>query len=205
MKRFTYGILISALAASALVGCATNRTVEERIAQAQAQTGQRIDSVQNQVEDLQQRQQATEQRLDEVSKEAREALQRAQEAGVLARGQVVFEQSFTEDRVRFRTGSANLTSDAEAALNEFAQRIKDLDRPVYIEIQGHTDNTGGEAMNMRLGERRAEAVRRYLNQRQGLPLVRMSTISYGETSPVAANSNRDGRAQNRRVVLVVLE
>ena len=58
-------------------------------------------------------------------------------------------------------------------------------------------------MNQRLGEERADAVRLFLNQ-QGVALNRMSTISYGDSSPVASNKTRAGRAQNRRVVVVVL-
>ena len=58
---------------------------------------------------------------------------------------------------------------------------------------------------MNLGEKRAEAVRRYLSREQGLPLHRMSIISYGESEPIADNSTAAGRAHNRRVVLVVLQ
>jgi outer membrane protein OmpA-like peptidoglycan-associated protein len=72
-----------------------------------------------------------------------------------------------------------------------------------VEIQGHTDSTGTPAYNMRLGEERAEAVRRFMNQ-QGVPLNRMSTISYGQDHPVAPNDTKVGRAQNRRVVVVVM-
>jgi outer membrane protein OmpA-like peptidoglycan-associated protein len=57
--------------------------------------------------------------------------------------------------------------------------------------------------NLELGEARAEAVRRFLSK-QGIALNRMSTISYGEEDPVAKNTSRKGRAQNRRVVVVVL-
>jgi len=74
---------------------------------------------------------------------------------------------------------------------------------VYLEIQGHTDDTGAKTHNMRLGEDRAEAVRLFFNQ-QGVALNRMSTISYGDTAPVAPNTTPEGRSQNRRVVVVVL-
>jgi outer membrane protein OmpA-like peptidoglycan-associated protein len=56
---------------------------------------------------------------------------------------------------------------------------------------------------MRLGEERAEAVRLFMNQ-NGVPLNRMATISYGDTAPVAPNDTREGRAQNRRVVVIVM-
>lgn len=205
-KRFWISTTLTAAVLSLpLIGCATSSQVDKKIAESQASTDQKIQSVSGQVEDLQEKQRATDVRLDELSKSASEALQRAQEAGVLAKGKVVFEQAFTEDRLRFGLGSAELSDDAGKALDEFAARVKALDTPVYIEIQGHTDNTGGAAFNEELGQRRAESVRRYLSKQHGLPLVRMSTISYGETMPVAANNTRATRTENRRVVLVVLE
>ncbi|MFZ2490029.1 MAG: OmpA family protein [Thermoanaerobaculia bacterium] len=188
-----------------LGACATNKSVEERIAASQATTNQKIESVSTQVEDLQQKQKQTDVRLDELSREAREALQRAQEAGVLAKGKVVFEQSFTEDRVKFKLGSAELQDDARAALDEFANRVKGLSTQYFVEIQGHTDSTGSESINEDLGQRRADAVRRYLSREHKLALNRMSTISYGESLPSQENKTRAGRTANRRVVVVVLE
>lgn len=188
-----------------LGACATNKSVDERIQASQAQTNQKLESVSTQVEDLQQKQQRTDVRLEELSREAREALTRAQEAGVLAKGKVVFEQSFTEDRVQFKLGSAELQDDARVALDEFATRVKALNTQYFVEIQGHTDNTGPEALNEDLGQRRADAVRRYLSREQKLPLNRMSTISYGESLPSQENKTRAGRNANRRVVVVVLE
>jgi outer membrane protein OmpA-like peptidoglycan-associated protein len=124
---------------------------------------------------------------------------------MLAKGKVIFEQTFNEDRIRFKVGSWELDDAAKGALDELGAKVKELNRAVYVEIQGYTDNRGSENSNDMLGQQRAEAVRRYLNKQHGLPLGRMSTISYGEASPVADNKTRDGRAQNRRVVVVVLE
>ena len=92
---------------------------------------------------------------------------------------------------------------AEARLAELAQRLGAENKNVYLEIQGHTDATGDEAYNEELGEARAEAVRRYLSK-AGVALNRMATISYGEDEPVAPNDTPEGRAQNRRVAIVVL-
>lgn len=201
--------LTSLLATAAIgliaTGCATSSSVDRKIAEAQARTDQRIDSVSTQVEDLQEKQRATDVRLEELGRSANEALQRAQEAGVLAKGKVVFQQTFAEDRVKFPTASYDLNADARAALDELAARVKELNRPVYLEIQGFTDSRGGESYNEMLGQRRAEAVRRYLNKEHQFPLVRMSTVSYGEADPVDSNKTRAGRAKNRRVVVVVLE
>jgi outer membrane protein OmpA-like peptidoglycan-associated protein len=204
MKKFT-SVLSATVVALSLGACATNRSVEEKIAAAQASSNQKIDSVASQVETLQQKQQQTDVRQDQLSQSAQEALQRAQEAGVLAKGKVVFEQTFSEDRVKFKLGKADLSNDAKTALDEFAAKVKALTDPYYIEVQGHTDDTGSDAYNDELGQRRAEAVRRYLSREHKLPLNRMSTISYGDTLPLESNKTRKGRAANRRVVLVVLE
>lgn len=211
-SKIALRLLTAAAFAAALGACATSSAVDKKIAEAQAQNSQRIESVSTQVEDLQQKQKATDahlaqtdQKISELSQTAQDALKRAQDAGVLAKGKVVFEQTFTEDRVKFKSGKYDLDKDAQAALDEFASKVKALTDPYFIEIQGHTDNVGGKRFNEDLGERRAEAVRRYLSKSQGLPLNRMSTISYGDSAPVASNKTKKGRAENRRVVLVVLE
>lgn len=204
MKKYTKVLAVTAMTAF-LGACATSKSVDQKIAASQAETNTKIESVAGQVETLQQKQQQTDVRLEELSQSAQEALRRAQEAGVLAKGKVAFEQSFSEDRVKFQLGKAELNDTAKAALDEFAAKVKAMDSPAYIEIQGHTDDTGSDSYNEQLGERRAEAVRRYLSRQHQLPLVRMSTISYGDTLPLESNRTRAGRQANRRVVLVVLE
>jgi outer membrane protein OmpA-like peptidoglycan-associated protein len=109
----------------------------------------------------------------------------------------------SDDAIKFRVDKAELTPEAEARLAAFTEKLKSENKNVYVEIQGHADSTGPTAYNEHLGEERAEAVRRYLN-RQGMALNRIGTISYGEEAPVAPNNTRAGRAQNRRVVLIVL-
>ena len=211
MKRTPLSLLVAALGLS-LAGCATTTDVDKKIADAQSKTDKKIESVESQVESLQEKQKATEGKVDDqgrqieqISQSAKEALQRAQEAGVLAKGKILFQQSFAEDRVRFKVNSFELTKDAKAALDEFSLKIKGLDKGVYLEIQGHTDDTGGSDYNDQLGQQRAEAVRRYVAREHKLPLGRISTISYGDTEPVESNKTAKGRAQNRRVVIVVLE
>jgi peptidoglycan-associated lipoprotein len=193
-------------------GCATSTQVDQKIAAATAKTDQKIETVETQVEDLQTKQKATEAKVDsqgqeiaKLSQSAQEALKRAQEAGILAKGKVVFEQTFSEDRIKFQIGSADLNADAKSALDEFAAKVKDLKRPTWMEIQGHTDSTGTAEINDALGEKRAEAVRRYLARKHQLPIQRMATISYGDTLPADPGKNNKARAANRRVVLVVLE
>lgn len=211
-KRNRVALVGAAVLAASAFGCATSSQVDEKIAAASAKTDKKIETVETQVEDLQTKQKAADAKIDaqgqelaKVSQSAQEALKRAQEAGILAKGKVVFEQTFSEDRIKFKTGSADLDAGAKSALDEFAAKVKDLKRPVWMEIQGHTDSTGTAEINDALGEKRAEAVRRYLARKHQLPLQRMSTISYGDTLPADTGKGRKANAANRRVVLVVLE
>lgn len=208
MKNITKGLCITILSIAA-ASCATSGSVDQKIAAAQAQTqadvNKKIESVASQVESVQQHQKEQDAQLASLSQEAKDALQRATQAGVLAKGKVAFEQTFGEDRVKFKSDKYDLNDDAKKSLDEFAGKVKGLTDQYFIEIQGHTDDTGSSKYNEDLGERRAESVRRYLSREQKLPLNRMSTISYGDTLPVAPNKTKAGRAQNRRVVIVVLE
>ena len=213
MMKLNRAALVGAAALVAgAFGCATTSQVDEKIAAATAKTDKKIETVETQVEDLQTKQKATDSKVDaqgqeiaKLSQAAQEALKRAQEAGILAKGKVVFEQTFSEDRIKFKTGSSELDANAKSALDEFAAKVKDLKRPVWMEIQGHTDSTGTAEINDALGEKRAEAVRRYLARKHQLPIQRMSTISYGDTLPADTGKGAKARAANRRVVLVVLE
>ena len=208
MNRYIKGLSLGILSV-ALAACATNKSVDEkinaRVSEVEAKSNQKIESVAGQVEQVQQHQKEQDATIASLSQEAKDALKRATDAGVLAKGKVAFQQTFGEDRIKFKVNKYELNNDAKAALDEFATKVKALTDQYYIEIQGHTDDTGGKRYNEDLGERRAEAVRRYLSRQDGLPLMRMSTISYGDTLPVAPNKTRAGRAQNRRVVIVVLE
>jgi outer membrane protein OmpA-like peptidoglycan-associated protein len=84
----------------------------------------------------------------------------------------------------------------------FADKLKTDNQNVYVEIQGHGDSRGSAKYNEALGEKRAESVRRFLND-QGIPLYHLSAISYGEEKPKADNSTAEGQQANRRAVLVV--
>ena len=208
MKNLAKGLAIT-IVSIALASCATSKSVDEKIAAANAQTSadvnKKIESVASQVEAVQQHQKEQDTQIANLSQEAKDALDRATKAGVLAKGKVAFEQTFGEDRIRFKSDKYELNDDAKKALDEFAGKVKALTDQYFVEIQGHTDDTGGSRYNEDLGQRRADSVRRYLSRQHNLPLNRMSTISYGDTLPVASNKTKKGRAENRRVVIVVLE
>jgi outer membrane protein OmpA-like peptidoglycan-associated protein len=207
MKRLTFAATAAALLAVTTTGCATKKYVKGEV----ATVNQRVDGVQGQVEDAQTKLRDHDTRITrneaataEASQTAREALERAVAAGKLAEGKLLYETVLSDDKVKFGFDQATLSDEAKAALDAFAAGLKTENKNVYVEIQGHTDNVGGEAYNLKLGEQRATAVKDYL-AKAGIPLFRMETISYGETAPVADNGTREGRNQNRRVVLVVLQ
>lgn len=199
--KLTWVALAVALAAS---GCATKEYVGQQVSAEDAKTTERIAGVQGQVEQTQMRLKDHDEKIAATSKTAQEALDRAMAAGKLAQGKFLYETVLSDDKVKFGFNKAELSDDSKKALDAFADGLKTQNKNVYVEIQGHTDNIGGDDYNLKLGESRAEAVRRYLSTK-GLALHRMSVISYGEASPVADNKTKEGRAQNRRVVLVVLQ
>ena len=124
---------------------------------------------------------------------------------MLAAGKFLYEVTVTDNDVMFGFDKYALSDEAKASLDDFAAVIKAVEGDAYIEIQGHTDNIGSESYNLKLGQMRAEQAMRYLNMEQGIPLFRMNAISYGEYKPIADNSTREGRAQNRRVTLVAMQ
>src|SRR6185437_10600188 len=184
----------TAMAATAfsLAGCATKDYVNQQVSAVDAKNA----ATQNQVN-----QQQTE--IAQLDQTTKDALDRANAAGKLAQGKFLYSMVLSDDSVKFPTDSSKLSSEADQRLADFAEKLKTDNRNVYVEIQGHTDARGNDNLNQRLGEERAEAVRLFMNQ-HGVPLNRMATISYGKADPVASNKTRTGRAQNRRVVLIVM-
>ena len=206
--RITTVLLLTAFVTSA---CASHDFVRRENEAAEERLSQRIDDVASQLEETQddvseidERTEANERQVAELSKTAQEALERAIAAGHLAEGKFLYETVLTDDLVRFAVDSSDLSDEARVALDAFAEQVKADNQDVYIEIQGHTDSTGPEAYNRRLGQERAETTRGYLSHHHGFALHRLSVISYGESEPVVANDTREHRSQNRRVVLVVL-
>ena len=197
--RLITATAVLALGATTLSGCATTDFVRKEIA---GVTG-RVDGTQDQLKSHDAKLNAHDSKIGEIDRTSREALERATAAGKLAEGKFLYTVVLSDDSVKFPVASSALSEEAKTRLNDFVQKLKTDNKNVYLEIQGHSDNTGAKAVNQRLGEERADAVRLFLNQ-QGVALNRMSTISYGDSSPVASNKTRAGRAQNRRVVVVVL-
>ena len=105
------------------------------------------------------------------------------------------------ENVTFATGSAVLSDNAQFALNTAAQTlVQYLD--TTLTINGHTDNTGSDAVNNPLSQHRAQTVAYYLQSR-GVAASRLAVYGYGSHMPVASNATAEGRAQNRRVEILI--
>jgi len=189
-----------------LNACATKEYVDQEVLRVDTvaqNTQQQLTTTQGELSNAQSTLASHDQRITAADSTAREALARATAAGKLAEGKFLYSVVLSDDGVKFPNGSSRLSPEAESRLSQLADRLKGENRNVYLEIQGHTDASGAPQYNEKLGEQRAEAVRRYLSK-QGVALSRMATISYGEEQPVAPNDNSEGRAQNRRVVVQVM-
>lgn len=206
-------LIVPLLAASvALAGCAKKSYVQREV----GEVNKKVDAVSVEVEKTQQRVQQNEVRIDAVDKQAQSgiteakgsaqaAMTKAQEAEKAAKGKLIYTVTLSNDKVRFPVNKAEISDEAKAMLDEAVGPLVKENRGVWFEIEGHTDNTGDAAYNFKLGEERAMAVRDYIAKTHGIALNRLNVISYGEEKPVAENKTRDERAQNRRVVIRILE
>ncbi|ASK27678.1 OmpA family protein [Neisseria chenwenguii] len=105
------------------------------------------------------------------------------------------------ENVTFATGSAALSSNAQSALNAASETLVQYP-DTTLTINGHTDSTGSDAINNPLSRNRAQAVASYLQSR-GVSAGRLTTAGYGSRQPVASNNTAEGRAQNRRVEILI--
>jgi outer membrane protein OmpA-like peptidoglycan-associated protein len=110
----------------------------------------------------------------------------------------------TTTAVNFRSGSSVLSTDSKTMLDDIASQALNA-KGYVLEVSGFADSTGSIERNRMLSQRRADAVIRYLVENHSIPLRRIVTpYGYGETNPIADNTSRDGRAQNRRVEIKLL-
>lgn len=105
--------------------------------------------------------------------------------------------------VYFDFDKATIKPEGKVVLDQAAALLKQHER-VVVEVAGHTDSVGSDAYNQGLSERRANSVKQYLTE-QGVTATRLSARGYGEAQPVASNDTSEGRAENRRVELIVLD
>ena len=193
-------------------GCATKKYVMSEV----ATLDQKVEGVESSVEENQKRIKEHDAQLatlgslikeqgSEISKQRTEFDGKLSEVKKAAEGRLIFQEVLKNDEAKFKFDKWDLSDEAKVALDKFVEVLIAQDKGVYLEIQGHTDNTGEEEWNLILGKRRADAVMEYLHKKYNIPLHRMEVISYGSDAPVGDNSTRGGRAQNRRVVILVYE
>jgi len=107
-----------------------------------------------------------------------------------------------KEGANFPVNSEGLTEDARSQIDGFLSDLKETDDSVFL-VAGHTDNRGPEGYNYELGQKRAASVARYLVSHRGIDPLRVTTVSYGEDSPLADNMSPEGRRKNRRVEILV--
>jgi peptidoglycan-associated lipoprotein len=201
-------LAVGAVVALGASGCATKKYVQREV----GDVNQKADNLSSEMEKTQQRVNQNETRIAEVDREAQagkqsaqEALNRAADAEKAAKGKLIYQVTLTDDQVKFPFGKAVLKDEAKASIEQAISALKTENKGVFMEIEGHTDAVGPASYNRELGEKRALAVRDYLHDDLGIALSRIEVISYGEDQPVSDNKTRESRAENRRVVIKVLE
>ena len=209
MKMSTFSLALAGVVL--LAGCATKDYVNEQVTSANsrmdgqhAENSSKFGQAAAARSALENRINGQQSAIEGASNTAKEALERANAAGKLAEGKFMYETTVSS-QLAFEFETSKLSADMMAKLDEFAAGLKADNKNVYIEIQGHTDSSGSDATNMKMGQERADAVRYYLGTKGGIALHRMNAISYGESAPIADNKTRPGRIENRRVTLVVLQ
>jgi peptidoglycan-associated lipoprotein len=228
MSRHLFmAIPVAVLALGGSTACATKKFVRTSV----AEVNDKVDSQGRAVEENQERTRRNEGRITEVDQKAGAAQSSADKANSAATAaasaasaagdsastannkvealnktvnRLVYEVVLSEDEGNFKFNNVDLPDTAKARLDELISQMKNDPKGAFFEIEGHTDNVGPNEINEKIGLERAEAVKRYLYEQHHIPLHKMNVISYGEAKPVGENKTKDGRAQNRRVVIRVL-
>jgi len=234
MQKFLVAIPIALLAAGGSTACATKKFVRTSVGEVNDKVesvGRSLEETQERTRRNEGRIAEVDQKADNAATSAQKANSAAAEAATAASGaantansavsaasaagshadaldkaskRLVYEVVRSENEGNFKFAKTTLPDEAKAKLDEMITALKADPKGAYFEIEGHTDNVGDPKTNERIGLARAEAVKRYLYEQHQVPLHKMNVISYGEDKPVAPNKTRDGRAQNRRVVIKVL-
>ena len=228
MSRHLFmAIPVAVLALGGSTACATKKFVRTSV----SEVNDKVDSLGRSVEDTQERTRRNAGRIPEDDQKAAAAQSSADKANSAAAAagraakaagdsattannkvetlnktvnRLVYEVVLSEDEGNFKFNNIGLPDEAKARLDELISQMKADPKGAFFEIEGHTDNVGPNEVNERIGLERAEAVKRYLYEHHQIPLHKINVISYGEAKPVAENKTKQGRAQNRRIVVRVL-
>lgn len=189
-------ILLSIIVLALLVaGCGVNKGyVQEQITQSESRTNAQIATLTDQ----------TDTNAGEITKLRSLATELSGKTNMAINKAKGFEnyQILWSGEVNYDFDSWKVTEAAEQILFEAGEKMEVYPGSV-IEITGHTDRTGSAKYNIMLGEKRANAVKRFLAERFGTSLYRMFVISYGRDKPVAMSDERQAASKNRRVTLKI--
>jgi peptidoglycan-associated lipoprotein len=220
MRKSLFAASILALSVAVAPACATKKFVRGQV----GEVNTKVDTLSGSLEETQERTRKNEERIGTVDQKAEAAGKSASDARTAADAaaaaakevntrveavdkynrRLVYEVTLSEDQGNFKFGRTDLPDQAKARIDEVINQLKADPKGVFIEVEGHTDNVGTKEINERIGMERAEAVKRYIYESHQVPLHKINVITYGEDKPVSPNKTRDGRAQNRRVVIRVL-
>jgi outer membrane protein OmpA-like peptidoglycan-associated protein len=228
MRKPLVGLIVVGLVAVAGVsGCATKGFVRSEVGKVNG----KVDTLGQSLEQTQERTRLNEEKIaavDTKAQGAQSAAGEAQRSATAADGKAVMAETaartageksdavalasrrllytvvLTEDESGFKFNGVEVSAEAKARIDAMIGKVIADPKGAYFEIEGHTDNVGTKTVNDRIGLERAEAVKRYLYEQHHVPLHRINVISYGPERPLVPNTTRDGRAQNRRIVIRVL-
>ncbi len=227
MRFTTLTTSLLALTVAVAPACATKKFVRTSV----GEVNTKVDTLGGTVEATQARVQAAEGKIGEVDQKAEAAGKaastaqnsanaaaaaakmadaKAAEAAKVAAAvdanqrRLLLEVTLNEDQGNFAFGKADLPDTLKVRIDELINQLKADPKAAFFEIEGHTDDRGSEEGNKKLGAERADAVKYYIVEHHKIPLHRISVISFGEEKPVASNKTKEGRAQNRRVVIRIL-
>jgi outer membrane protein OmpA-like peptidoglycan-associated protein len=227
MRKPILVVSLFALSLAVAPACATKKFVRTEVGQVNdkvsslgsslEQTQERVKQAEGRITEVDGKAAAAQQSASQAQQSATQAQQQANSASTAAAAvntraeaieasarKLIFEVVLSEDQGKFKFGKTELPDEAKSAIDSMVNNLKGQKSAVWIEIEGHTDNVGDKRYNERLGLTRAEVVKKYLYEQHQVPLHKMNVISYGEDKPATDNRTREGRAQNRRVVIRVL-
>ena len=169
--------------------------VDGRVTQLDTKTNDRFDSVNGEVANV-----------DKKAGQAQASADRTAADVVDLDGRFSNRNLFTVDMqksILFKFDSAQIDGQYFPDLEAIAGKLQQNPDALLV-LEGRTDSSGDKDYNVTLGDRRVEAVKRYLAVEMNVPVYRMHQISFGASKPIASNDSKDGRLQNRAVVLMIL-
>ena len=178
-----------------LIGCGANKKyVNEQVTAAEARTTARLSSLEGKSDDQAQQLVQLQSLATELSRKTDMAINQA--AG-FEKYRVVW-----QGEVSFAFDKYDIESDSRAILDEAGRTMMASPRSI-VEIAGYTDRTGSREYNFVLGQRRADAVRRYLGENFSVGLFRMFTVSHGKDKATGLTDERRTNAKQRRVTVTI--